>query len=165
MRTLVYGRVCIQSEMCPVCQREAFVFSNVMSCCGLRIEGKPKGWKRMTDCAGKRVRLGHRERLAIIAKQNGRCIYCSIPFATPIYRHAKRVRKTIEFDHFVPYSYAGNGHRDNIVAACSICNRIKSWFMFNNLDECIQYIDGQWKVKRYTAEKPTLGLSELRDAV
>ncbi len=52
-----------------------------------------------------------------------------------------------------------------IVASCSVCNQIKSWLMFKDIYECQAYIMRQWRYKGFTTERPTMLVSDLRQAV
>ena len=165
MRTLLYGRVTLKSENCPECKAESFVVSGKLVCCGRSACSVPRGWKRIVDDKHPRRYIGWTEKEQIVKRQHGKCIYCDLSFSAKVYCRAKELRRIIHFDHFVPYSYSGNGPAGNIVAACSLCNNLKSWLMFKTLDECIEYIKKQWIAKRYTTEKPDIELSPLRDSV
>jgi len=60
----------------------------------------------------------------------------------------------INFDHVVPFAYSQNNYRHNFVAACHICNSIKSSMMFNTLDEARAYIVATWVVKGIRDDLP-----------
>jgi len=165
MKTLAYGRVQIQSHRCPSCRREAFVFSGKMSCCGIQVTKDALGWKRMSPCPDKRVALPQAVKDFIVFHQNNRCYYCNLDFKVRVYRRGVLLKRVIAFDHFVPFSFAGDKKGRNIVAACSLCNGIKSWLMFHDEFECIEYILKQWRAKGYSVEQPIIELSELRPVV
>lgn len=164
VRVFIYGKVALLSEMCPKCRTESFVIDRKLVCCGRPATRPVKGWKRMSPTPGeKRKKLTEARKRKIIGIQNGICIYCDLSFRSPVYRNSKRIKKSITFDHFVPWSYSQNDDPRNVVAACSICNEIKSWFTFRDLDECRDYIAQQRRNKGYTTERPFHIVSEVRD--
>lgn len=55
------------------------------------------------------------DREAALRKQGGRCAYCLVPLDF----------KTVTRDHVKPRAAGGLDHRNNIVAACTSCNRHK----------------------------------------
>ncbi len=165
MRILAYGDVYLASEMCPNCKTESFVLDGKLACCGLPAIGRPTSWKRMSQAKTDRIQLSPMLKAQLLHQQRGVCAYCEIPFRTPVYRDAKVWRRTIQFDHFVPWSYCASNHQKNVVAACSICNQIKSWLMFKDLYECQTYIMRQWRHKGFTTKRPGMLLSDVREAV
>lgn len=59
--------------------------------------------------------FGRADREAALRKQHGRCAYC-----------LDRLNyRTVTRDHVRPRSQGGLDHRNNIVAACEPCNRLK----------------------------------------
>lgn len=79
----------------------------------------------------------------ILAKQNGRCLYCDMPFGTEILRQGGRgrlVRLRLQWDHFVPYSWCETNPADNWVAACHVCNTIKGPRRFETVAEARRYV-------------------------
>lgn len=55
------------------------------------------------------------DRAAALKRQDGRCKYCL----------CRLNHKTVTRDHVRPRSAGGSDHRNNIVAACESCNRLK----------------------------------------
>ena len=58
-----------------------------------------------------------------------RCFYCSVPFA-PRTRTVPTPKGTVPgawrtLDHLVPRSRGGSGEADNLVTACTWCNKLK----------------------------------------
>ncbi len=165
MRTFAYGDVYLLSEKCPECGTESFVFDGKLACCGRKSSGKPpSGWKRMSRCRTDRMRVSVLVQQQLLAEQRNRCAYCEIPFSKPVYRHSKLWRRTIHFDHFVPWSYSFSNRKQNIVASCSVCNSIKSWLMFKDIYECQAYIMRQWRDKGFTTQRPDMLVSDVRQA-
>jgi hypothetical protein len=116
----------------------------------------------MSPCPDKRVALPQAVKDSIVFRQNNRCYYCNFDFSVRVYRRGVLLKRVIAFDHFVPFSFAGDKKGRNIVAACSLCNGIKSWLMFHDEFECIEYIQKQWRAKGYSVEQPIIALTEFR---
>lgn len=58
------------------------------------------------------------------------------------------------FDHLLPHCYSGNNEAKNFVAACSVCNSIKSGKVFDSLKEAGDYI----RSKRIKRGHPVFGM-------
>jgi len=61
-----------------------------------------------------RVWLKVYRQTALLAQEN-RCKYCYEPLTV----------RTVTADHYIPKAKGGNNRRQNIVAACKPCNRLK----------------------------------------
>lgn len=164
LRKLLYGRVALLSGVCPRCGYEAFVFDQHFSCCGLKTLEVATRWKRMSACRGRRHAPKWVMEQLLIA-QEWRCIYCDIRFETPEYRRGRLAKKSIHIDHMTPYSWDANSDIENLSAACSICNNIKSDFLFNTLDDARNYILLQRQAKGYSISRPDVLISDVREAV
>ena len=81
-----------------------------------------------------RPRKLKRSRIAAFIEQGGQCYYCNLPmwevdpkaFASAYgltLRQAMQLRSTAE--HLLARSEGGSDGRSNIVAACSLCNRLR----------------------------------------
>lgn len=173
MRVLAYGQVRLFSGDCPDCKRESFADELSeglwkMRCCGalVRDTNPLHQWKRMSETPDKyRHKLSEAMKFRILRSQHWRCLYCNIGFFTPVYRDGKQVKRTINFDHFVPWSYSQDNRASNIAACCSVCNAIKSWLMFENVDECRDYIAARWKAKGYSRSGFDHTVPGLQDAI
>jgi len=73
-------------------------------------------------------------------KQENRCFYCKEEFDSIITRNGKPLKLKLVWDHMVPYSYFQTNPDNNFVAACHVCNSIKSNKMFNTVEETIEFI-------------------------
>jgi 5-methylcytosine-specific restriction endonuclease McrA len=163
MRILIYGSTPLLSETCPTCKRESFVnhinagLGKTICCEALvPIPEVTIEWTRMSVTTKKRKTLPYRLKKQILTSQGNRCLYCNINFNVPVYRNGKQVRRSISFDHFVPIAYAFNNNRPNVVAACSICNSMKSDLLFETLDDCIRFLTKNWLSRRYTITRPAI---------
>lgn len=63
----------------------------------------------------------------------------------------------VNWDHKVPFAYSQNNGNQNFVAACQICNRLKSRIMFNSLEEARVYLYYKQIEKGYSLVSPVLG--------
>lgn len=76
----------------------------------------------------------------LIIEQTGRCIYCN----------GSLVDAAIEYDHFIPYAYSGRNDKNNWVASCKRCNRLKSSRVFRSEADisefCLEMIRGHGSI-------------------
>lgn len=113
-----YGAVAIQRAFCPVCREWTLVVDAKTSCCGTRLETEESlPQHRQTEARSARRQPSKRDQALILAAQDYKCYYCEAPFDDTT---------LVTWDHVVPFSYSGNNHRDNFVAACQFCNSKKS---------------------------------------
>ena len=75
-----------------------------------------------------------------ILRQFDKCIYCDRPFGSMVIRGEKLIRLTPDKEHFSPKAQRTNNSQENIFAACQICNRIKSSFLFDTIDAAKEFI-------------------------
>ena len=83
----------------------------------------------------------------ILDEQDHRCLYCGLPFGTVVVRRGIPSLLSVEWDHYVPYSYQ-YGNR-GLVAACDVCNAIKHATQFESLEEARAAIKLRWKKLGY----------------
>ena len=86
----------------------------------------------------------------VLNEQDYRCGYCLFPFGSVVYRQGNREVTSLTWDHFVPYSYIQNNPDANWVAACQVCNRLKSSLIFDNIGEARIYVLKRWEDRAYT---------------
>lgn len=144
----VYGNIGLIRSWCESCERMALAVDGKRQCCGSTTSEKPEKWKRVVEPEFKRRLPSRSERAACLERQEGRCIYCDRPFGSYERRKGKFVRLRVNWDHFVPYVYSANNSDINFVAACQICNHIKSDKMFQTIDEARVHI----QVTRYEGD-------------
>jgi len=149
-----YGGIGLIRSFCDQCDGMAFVKAGSFQCCGQLVdelkvtrtvrEGPGKVGK---NPGGRKIPV--KERLRILRNQNWLCIYCLLPFQFAEIRDTKRKAYRIlrvTWDHFTPWVYAQSNHVD-FVAACQICNGIKSSSLFNSMEEARSYISEKWKAR------------------
>lgn len=99
----------------------------------------------------------------MLIEQRGCCLYCFLPLDSVVYRHGKSVALELNWEHFKPYAYLQSNPRGNWVAACQICNRIKSDLHFGDLDEAREHITQRRTELGYTTERPNWYDSEVTE--
>lgn len=166
MRLLRYGNEEILEEHCQRCQRDSFITNGKFRCCGQTAPNvSPTTWKQVSPVAGGRKKPPLWAQQETLNAQDHRCLYCEVAFETAVYRDGKRCRRYICWDHFRPWSYSFDNRNENLVAACNLCNGIKSDLIFRDFDECQAFIQLRWQSKHYTTKRPDIELSAVRDAV
>jgi hypothetical protein len=80
------------------------------------------------------------EKKLILELQGNRCLYCEMLFGSAIERKGRLIFLKVNWDHFVPFAYTQNNYAYNFVAACQICNGIKSSHLFKTLEEARIYV-------------------------
>lgn len=107
--------------------------------------------------SGQRKRPNARIRQAILSRQRNRCLYCGHKFGTTVRRkRARTATLRLNWDHFVPYAYGLTNGSTNWVAACHVCNNIKSCRMFDTVREAQAYVRARWADKGYELLAPLL---------
>lgn len=146
----LYGNISIMKGWCERCQSYSFVKKGLLQCCDTPCNEYPEKFKR--ECAPEDIRrsISPTEKRAQLDRQNNRCLYCEREFNTHVFRYGKAVRLNLVWDHFVPFAYSQNNHSQNYVAACHVCNGIKSDHMFQTVEEAAAYILTQREAKGYT---------------
>ncbi|HEY7589206.1 MAG TPA: hypothetical protein VIB49_10755 [Thermoplasmata archaeon] len=148
----IYGNVVIQREYCPHCHQHAFVSDGKLACCGAPTAFDSHQMKRMSLAEDVRRTPSADEKRQILEIQGGRCLYCQRLFNTPVVRKDRLIWLKVNWDHWIPYSYSQNNYPYNFVAACQICNGIKSNLMFTSTDEARVYVQALWDAKELAPE-------------
>lgn len=104
---------------------------------------------RSGEAAGRRRPPPKSTRDAVLERQENRCLYCGGEFGGWASRHGKLVAVRIAWDHSVPFSYLQRNPDSNWVAACTVCNGIKSNLIFDSLIEAQDFIKHQRHIKGY----------------
>jgi len=161
----IFGDVILAREYCPDCDGYYLVIDGELQCCNRPVDLSQRAVRevfRVCNPDGSRY-LSEKEKRDIRANQGDTCFYCYREFGTYVWRAAKGVRKPIrlscEFDHCVPFSYFLTTQQANIVAACHVCNRIKSNLIFEDGDAARQYLAEQWVANGYASTPGELELS------
>ncbi len=84
---------------------------------------------------GRRARPTKAIQEQILAEQDNRCFYCGATFGDVASRYGSLVAVKVAWDHALPFSYSQRNPEANWVAACSVCNSIKSNHVFDSIDD------------------------------
>jgi len=147
----LYGNVAIPKAYCDRCRRAAWVLHGRLACCGWPILIAPDRFKRESEPVQKRKLPPRADRELQLARQGHRCFYCDRSFGTYVFRGAsvRPIRLRPEWDHMVPFAYSQNNQMVNFVAACHVCNRLKSDHCFQTIDDAKLYLLRAWETKGY----------------
>ena len=143
----LYGGVSIPKSWCEECQANSFVIDGEMVCCGIPVELTPERYKRECEPEQRRRTLPLKAREKQLEAQDYKCFYCERTFGSTVFRSGRSIKLRIHYDHMVPYSLSQNNQASNFVAACHICNSIKSDFCFQTVEEAQIYIRQKWVEK------------------
>lgn len=158
--TALYGNLGIKRGYCGACDGFSFVLGGLLQCCEGAFEEPAQGFKQECPPRGKRAVPPKDDQEAQLCAQDDRCFYCFSPFGSWVSKPAARmVRLRPCWDHLVPYAYSQNNHPYNFVAACQLCNGVKSSKMFDTIQEAVEYVAAGWQRKGYQV------MQEVRDGV
>lgn len=129
----LYGKVQLVLSYCKDCKYEVFIIDGKYSCCGKEFTEIVTEYKQVAYCTDSRF-VSKSTKRKILESQGDCCIYCEEPFNSIKYRKDKEIVLTVEFDHKIPYTMIQDSSKDNIVAACQVCNGIKSDTLYQNLN-------------------------------
>lgn len=154
--TLRYGNVNIRAAKCPACGVESFVEpgalgGDVSACCGEAIEpvAGPNRVRVVAGAGSKRKKPPLSVRLAVLESQDNRCLYCRNHFGTAVEVKGIMRHLIAVWDHFVPFSYSADNGGRNFVAACQLCNGLKSNRVFEHQEDATAFILRGWERKGY----------------
>jgi len=148
----IYGGTELLRGYCKNCKRYSFIIGGIRQCCERRVESvEIAGTKRMSSGHHKRKQLGKPIKMAILTKQDNKCYWCGRDFEETRYcRNGKFFKLRIVFDHYVPLAYCRSDKKENFVAACHLCNSIKSDLMFDDEEELRKYLRSRIESKGIT---------------
>lgn len=136
----LYGSVALERGQCPKCHGISIVRDGLYICCDAPVTGSAQILVRESMPPQHRKTPSRNEKVRILTEQNNRCIYCGVEFNTYHWRHTKRILVRLNWDHRMPYKYSQNNTSSNFVAACHVCNGIKSDKVFTSLEETKAHI-------------------------
>jgi 5-methylcytosine-specific restriction endonuclease McrA len=145
----LYGNAAIPKGYCPSCQMWAFIIDGKLRCCGKPYSAPPTKIKREIEPEFRRRRPGIAAQRAILDEQGHVCLYCGQMFGIMKHRRDKTVKLRLVWDHLHPYVSTADNHSGNFVAACQICNGIKSDHIYHTLDEARLHIQLRREEKGY----------------
>jgi len=145
----MYGTVMLERQICPECGEWALILHNRTACCEVPAEVLARRRaQRMSEGSPVRRRPSVREKQRILRAQAYKCFYCNRYFGTLIERAGRISFLKLNWDHFIPFSYAMSG--EHFVAACHICNSLKSDMIFETPEAAREYVLEARKKKGYS---------------
>jgi 5-methylcytosine-specific restriction endonuclease McrA len=82
-----------------------------------------------------------------------KCPYCGNAFGTSYSRRGAWhgwLKPTV--DHIVPRSFGGDDTKENLLAICQVCNKLKSDHIFKSYRELISYLQRKWRRKGFEVD-------------
>ena len=146
----LYGNVMLPKAYCDECDMMAIVREGRLQCCDKEIDEVPESYKREVEPEQKRHLPPKRDRDRQLEEQDYRCFYCLRRFGATVFRKTRTVKLKYVWDHMLPYSFSQNNSPSNFVAACQVCNGLKSAMCFKTLDDAQQFLNTRWIEKGYT---------------
>lgn len=145
----LYGNVAIERGICPNCRGTSFIKNGSTVCCDVPINNEPKKFHREIESPQHRKTPPKIEKDRILEEQEYRCFYCSVLLESTRFRNGKPLMIRVNWDHQLPYAFSQNNTISNFVAACHVCNGIKSDRLFRTVDEAQLYLAQKRKQKGY----------------
>jgi hypothetical protein len=137
----IYGSTVLKRAYCQGCGGNAFVVKGSFSCCGEKYSGSAFSQKMIVSPSYIRKSPPKNVQTLILENQHGLCFYCGERFGNLYQRGTKIGSLRICWDHYLPFAYCGANKDDNFVAACQICNGIKSDKIFETVEEAKNYVE------------------------
>lgn len=132
----VYGSVQLEKAYCSKCKTTAFIIDSRLQCCDAEVENTKEyiPVKYISEARNKRKPITLNTKEIILDLQDHKCFYCRRKFNTPYTTKGKNNIKytTAVIDHVVPFCYCQSTNH-NLVAACNLCNSLKSDKIFSDL--------------------------------
>ncbi len=108
-----------------------------------------------------RQKLSEAQKSEILGRQKFRCIYCGRKLGDTVWDSlGKPITLSTCFDHFEPFALRGNENPENFMAACKVCNTLKSDMVFESLKAARMWLVEQWALKGYQDIFP--GMTQFR---
>jgi hypothetical protein len=136
----VYGNIVLERGLCPNCREMAFIKNGVYVCCDTPVDSEPKKYHGETEAPPHRHTPPKAEQVKILLEQEDRCFYCGVLLNSIRYRNVNPVNIRLAWDHQLPFVLTQNNQTSNFVAACHVCNGIKSDKVFRDIDEARVYL-------------------------
>ena len=142
----IYGKASFIKAYCEDCETEAFIINGCYACCDSKyIKDNIDRTIYVTQKSNKRKAITTKERRGLIEQQNNRCFYCDCDLGGYYIRNNTLRKIKAHIDHVHPFSAVGNA--TEFVAACNVCNQIKSNKVFSSMDELIDHIKNRKRDK------------------
>ncbi len=145
----LYGNIPIQRGYCKECRTFSFIKNGVFVYCGHPVNQEPNKFHRESEPPQGRKTPPKAEKEKILREQGFRCFYCDVLLNSIRYRNGKALHILINWDHQLPFVFSQNNACSNFVAACNICNGLKSNRVFRTIEEAQIYLANKRRQKGY----------------
>lgn len=135
-----FGNVYLARAYCKSCDGYAIIRDSTFQCCGADAPDTEKVQRQICPAQARRKTPSLAVRNRVLVEQSNRCLYCRNEFGGFVFRGAHPIQVKLVWDHFVPYCYTFNSRSTNFVAACDLCNSIKSGKVFDTIQEAQEYV-------------------------
>ena len=140
-----YGKVIMFRTNCPKCEETLFEPNLDFKCdvCACQFQGIVTSLRTEVD-RPRRKKPSPKLQEQILDQQGSKCYWCNREFDTIYFRYNSVLKLSVNWDHVIPYVYSYSNADENFVAACSICNSFKSSKIFENDEQCKDYLKQRW---------------------
>jgi len=148
-RVSLYGGNKLLRGYCKRCKLYSIIVDGEFICCGRKAKNLSiLGVEQMSFGKSKRKIISRSTKIAILEMQNNQCYWCGKDLSETCYFRSGKVfsLKTV-FDHYIAWAYGRNDNKENIVAACNLCNAIKGDLVFSDENKIRKYIQDRIKAK------------------
>ena len=148
MEKLVVGKVTLFREKCPECHEYNLSGNKTFVCTRCDVTyGKQNIRKTRIITKRRRVPPPKKIKQSVLKKQQNKCYWCGREFGMWYTRPSRNTMKqlSVAWDHRLPYNYLQRNPDDNWVASCHICNGMKSDMVFDDPEECRNYLKKRWE--------------------
>jgi 5-methylcytosine-specific restriction endonuclease McrA len=145
----LYGNVALERGYCPNCKSTSFIKNGNLVCCDIPVSDQPKKFHRETEAPQHRKTPPKAAKNRILEEQEDRCFYCGVWLESTRFRNGKPFTIKVNWDHQLPYAFSQNNATSNFVAACHVCNGIKSDRLFKTVEEAQLYLAQKRQQKGY----------------
>ncbi len=142
---VIYGNLVLERGHCKACDETALIIEGLLQCCLAPAKEKAARSKKWSsECGANFIRKQPSRdfKEAQLKHQDNRCLYCGLRFgeATAKLSGGSLTILAVAWDHVIPFAWCGNNMDRNFVAACQICNGLKSSKIFDSIEEIREYI-------------------------
>lgn len=145
----VYGNTSLERGYCNNCKTMSIIKHGQYQCCDSLVEDLPAKFERMSTPFEGRKTPTAAEKRKILNQQGTVCFYCYVELGSIRFKNGLPFVVRTEWDHQLPFAYSQDNNTENFVAACHVCNGIKSDHIFRTVEEARDYLEDKRKSKGY----------------
>ena len=145
----LFGNTAMARDYCSKCSRLVLIIDGEYSCCDRQYRKEPVGHHRESQPERARRKPNRKARNSQLEAQANKCHYCELEFGNVVTQGIDSIVLKVEWDHNVPWAFNQDNRPANFVAACQICNHIKSDMMFFSHEAAKEFIASKRVAKGY----------------